>query len=208
MLPSGPGQRVSISAVRVTSIYIPQGGGHYVYAKVQAHAERLNPEVHGDTVTLTDRYTTGFFEQWGVAGYMHFKTDVVVREGKIRSRFNCITLDWLLKIRCVCDSLQARGASDLWKACADFLTLARTQADSFLGPAARTEWCPHIAGLKPLTAETRFMSLPGYMRYLAHVLTDQWPKCVVRRQVSQSREPIGPQEAPRRRLFSDWGVAK
>ncbi len=149
-----------------------------INGKVQAHVESLNPEVHGDTVMLTDRYTTAFFEQWGVAGYVDFKTDVVVRGGKIRSQINYITLDGLLKIQRACDSLQARGASDLWKACADFLAPARTQTNSMLGPAAQAGWCPRIAGLKPSTAETRFMSPPGYVRYLVHLLTGQWPKCV------------------------------
>lgn len=108
---------------------------------VQAHVDRGSLQIRGDTVTLSDKYTTAFFKQWGVAGYVNFKTDIVVREGRIKSMINYITLDGLLAIQRACDSLQARGASDLWTACTNFLTLARIQTHSVLGAEAQPSWC-------------------------------------------------------------------
>ncbi len=101
--------------------------------KVQAEVQNLSPQVKGETVTLTDKYITDFFERWGV-GYVEFKTDVVIREGKIRSQINYITSDGLSKIKRACDTAQGRvvvaGTS-----CDDFLRRAKAQTESVLGSA-------------------------------------------------------------------------
>src|SRR5258707_9951062 len=99
--------------------------------KVQAHVQNLSPQIHGETVTLTDKYTTEFFERWGV-GYVEFKTDVVVREGKIKSQINYITFEGLMKIKLACDTPQgltvAAGTSR-----DDFLRRAMAQTENVLG---------------------------------------------------------------------------
>ncbi len=99
--------------------------------KVQAEVQNLSPEVKRETVTLTDKYTTDFFERWGI-GYVEFKTDVVVREGKIRSQINYITFDGLLKIKRACDTPRGR-ALVAGTSCDDFLRRAKAQTESVLG---------------------------------------------------------------------------
>jgi hypothetical protein len=44
---------------------------------------------------------------------------------------------------------------------------------AFIGVASAQQY-PRVINLSPFTAETNFMSLPGYFRYLNHQATDQW----------------------------------
>lgn len=43
----------------------------------------------------------------------------------------------------------------------------------FVGLASAQQY-PNVANLTPFTAETHFMSLPGYVRYLSHQQTNEW----------------------------------
>jgi len=44
---------------------------------------------------------------------------------------------------------------------------------AFVGVASAQQY-PRVINLSPFTAETSFMSLPGYFRYLNHQATGQW----------------------------------
>lgn len=44
---------------------------------------------------------------------------------------------------------------------------------AFVGVASAQQY-PNVAALTPFTAETNFMSLPGYLRYLNHQTTGEW----------------------------------
>jgi len=39
---------------------------------------------------------------------------------------------------------------------------------------ASAQQYPNVRNLTPFSAETNFMSLPGYLRYLSHQQTGQW----------------------------------
>jgi hypothetical protein len=43
----------------------------------------------------------------------------------------------------------------------------------FTGLASAQQY-PNVGNLKPFSAETNFMSLAGYLRYLVHQQTSQW----------------------------------
>jgi hypothetical protein len=43
----------------------------------------------------------------------------------------------------------------------------------FVGVASAQQF-PNVANLTPFTAQTHFMSLPGYVRYLSHQQSNQW----------------------------------
>ena len=43
----------------------------------------------------------------------------------------------------------------------------------FVGIASAQQY-PNVSNLTPFTAETNFMSLPGYLRYLNHQVAGQW----------------------------------
>lgn len=44
---------------------------------------------------------------------------------------------------------------------------------AFVGVASAQQY-PRVTNLIPFTAESNFMSLPGYFRYLNHQATGQW----------------------------------
>lgn len=44
----------------------------------------------------------------------------------------------------------------------------------FAGQAAAQGQYPSVSNLKPFSAETNFMSRPGYLRYLVHQQNAQW----------------------------------
>jgi len=44
---------------------------------------------------------------------------------------------------------------------------------AFVGVASAQQY-PRVTNLIPFTAESSFMSLPGYFRYLNHQATGQW----------------------------------
>ncbi len=44
---------------------------------------------------------------------------------------------------------------------------------AYVGVASAQQY-PNVANLVPFTAQTSFMSLPGYLRYLSHQQTNQW----------------------------------
>lgn len=44
---------------------------------------------------------------------------------------------------------------------------------AFVGIASAQQY-PNVVNLVPFSPETNFMSLPGYLRYLNHVQTNQW----------------------------------
>jgi hypothetical protein len=46
-------------------------------------------------------------------------------------------------------------------------------AVAFVGVASAQQY-PTVSNLTPFTAETNFMSLAGYLRYLNHQTTGQW----------------------------------
>lgn len=43
-----------------------------------------------------------------------------------------------------------------------------------LAGAASAQQYPNVSTLTPFTAQTSFMSLPGYLRYVSHQQTGQW----------------------------------
>lgn len=43
----------------------------------------------------------------------------------------------------------------------------------FTGRASAQQY-PGVANLKPFSAQTKYMSLPGYLRYLVHQRSQQW----------------------------------
>lgn len=43
-----------------------------------------------------------------------------------------------------------------------------------LGAASAQGTAPDVRGLQPFTAETRYMSLPGYLRWQYHQETARW----------------------------------
>ena len=44
---------------------------------------------------------------------------------------------------------------------------------AFVGVASAQQY-PNVSNLTPFTAETNFMSLPGYLRYVNHQATGEW----------------------------------
>ena len=43
-----------------------------------------------------------------------------------------------------------------------------------LAGVASAQQYPNVSTLTPFTAQTNFMSLPGYLRYVSHQQTGQW----------------------------------
>jgi hypothetical protein len=43
-----------------------------------------------------------------------------------------------------------------------------------IGGASAQTTVPNVSGLRPFTAETRYMSLPGYLRWQYHQETARW----------------------------------
>ncbi len=140
-----------------------------VNAKVIVDIEHLSPQVSGDKVTTSQRLSNDFFERWGV-GAVEFKTDIIVRGGKITSQVNYYTLEALARMQRACDA----PVQTYRQECADFVQPAREQTKGVLGSTIQSDQYPRVRDLKPYTGQTNIMSLPGYLRYQTHLAIDQW----------------------------------
>ncbi len=109
--------------------------------------------VSGEKVFWTNTVSTTSLEQLGIAS-MEVNADAVVRGGKIVANRNYYTPRALARLRPACDTPQGRTTRMFGHTCAEFVQLGERFTESVL------------AGLKPFSVETDFMSLPGYRQYL------------------------------------------